>query len=90
MNELYLSTADKKEGGNKEMLVKMLRSQGIKITKQRTLIIDIILEQEIHSCKDIYQQASKVDSKIGVATVYRMVKTLEKIGAINRKISVTL
>lgn len=90
MSELYINAADKKEGGSKEVLLRKLRSQGIKITKQRTLVIDIILEKEFHSCKDIYQQASKVDPKIGVATVYRMVKTLEKIGAINRKISVTL
>ena len=35
--------------------------------------------------KEIYYKAVKKDPKIGAATVYRMVNTLEEIGAINRK-----
>ena len=34
---------------------------------------------------EIYYKAVKKDPKIGAATVYRMVNTLEEIGAINRK-----
>ena len=36
-------------------------------------------------CKEIYYQASLKDPSIGPATVYRMVNTLEQIGAISRK-----
>lgn len=69
----------------KEWIIEKLRDQGCRITKQRLLLIDIILENECSSCKDIYYKALKQDSKIGPATVYRMINTLEEIGAINRK-----
>ena len=36
------------------------------------------------ACKEIYYKASKLDPKIGTATVYRMVNLLEQIGAISR------
>ena len=36
-------------------------------------------------CKEIYYKASQKDNRIGSATVYRMINTLEEIGAISRK-----
>ena len=56
-----------------------------KITKQRLILLDVILEGECGSCKEIYYRASKIDHSIGTATVYRMINTLEEIGAIDRK-----
>ena len=35
--------------------------------------------------KEIYYRALKQDENIGFATVYRMINTLEEIGAISRK-----
>ena len=49
------------------------------------MLIDIILENDCSSCKEIYYKALKADEKIGVATVYRMINALEEIGAISRK-----
>lgn len=49
------------------------------------MIIDIILESECTCCKEIYFKASRIDNKIGTATVYRMINKLEEIGAISRK-----
>lgn len=69
----------------KELIINELRSKGLRITKQRKLIIDIILDEECTCCKEIYYQAHGKDSSIGIATVYRMVKTLEEIGAIDRR-----
>jgi len=66
-------------------IMEALREQGFRITKQRKIVIDIILENNCSCCKEIYYQANKIDSKIGIATVYRMVKTLEDIGAIDKK-----
>lgn len=43
------------------------------------------MKNECSCCKEIYYEALKNDSSIGIATVYRMVKTLEEIGAIDRK-----
>lgn len=69
----------------KEIVVQTLKNQGYRITKQRLMLLDVILEEECSSCKEIYYKASKLDNKIGTATVYRMVNTLEEIGAISRK-----
>lgn len=69
----------------KELIIEKLRERGCRITKQRLMLIDIILEEECSSCKEIYYKAVKADSRIGTATVYRMVNTLEEIGAISRK-----
>ena len=69
----------------KDMIIERLREQGCRITRQRQLILDIILAEECSCCKEIYYKASKLDHKIGSATVYRMINTLEEIGAISRK-----
>ncbi len=68
----------------KEDIIQKLREQGFRITKQRRMLIDIILGEECSCCKEIYYKASKIDSTIGTATVYRMINTLEDIGAISR------
>ena len=69
---------------HKEMILKNLKKNGYRLTKQRMTLIDIILENDCASCKEIYYKASKVDHKIGVATAYRMIRLLEELGAISR------
>lgn len=69
----------------KEIIIQKLKERGCRITKQRLMLLDIILEEECSCCKEIYYKASKRDHKIGTATVYRMVNTLEEIGAISRE-----
>lgn len=69
----------------KEMVVQRLKEQGFRITKQRLMLLDVILEEDCSCCKEIYYKASAVDPSIGTATVYRMVNLLEDIGAISRK-----
>ncbi len=69
----------------KEMIIEKLKAHGGRITKQRLMLLDIILENECSSCKEIFYKASKIDRKIGTATVYRMINALEEIGAISRK-----
>ena len=69
----------------KEIIIQKLKEQGCRITKQRLMLLDIILEEDCSCCKEIYFKASSRDSKIGTATVYRMINTLEEIGAISRK-----
>ena len=64
----------------KEAILNRLRQRGCRITKQRMLLLDIILEEECSSCKEIYYKASKIDSSIGSATVYRMINMLERSG----------
>ena len=69
----------------KEIVLQRLRENGCRITKQRKLLLDIILQEECTSCKEIYYKAAAVDASIGTATVYRMINLLEEIGAISRK-----
>lgn len=69
----------------KEMILEALKEKGCRITKQRRVLLNIILENDCSSCKEIFYKASQKDSRIGVATVYRMVNLLEEIGAISRK-----
>ena len=69
----------------KENVIELLRERGCRITKQRLLLLDIILSEECSCCKEIFYEATKQDKGIGQSTVYRMVGLLEEIGAINRK-----
>lgn len=69
----------------KDMILEALKEKGCRITKQRRALLNIILENDCSSCKEIFYKASQNDSRIGVATVYRMVNLLEEIGAISRK-----
>lgn len=69
----------------KETVLQSLREHGCRITKQRQILLDVILEQECSSCKEMYYRANAIDSSIGMATVYRMVNVLEEIGVFSRK-----
>ena len=69
----------------REIVIQRLKEKGCRITKQRMVLLDIILNENCSSCKEIYYKASRIDSKIGTATVYRMINTLGEIGAINRR-----
>ena len=74
----------------KEMIINKLKENGCRITKQRLLLLDILLDNQCQSCKDVYYKANGKDSTIGIATVYRMMNALEDIGVINRKIEVNV
>ena len=67
-------------------VIEQLKKQGFRITKQRKLLIDIILSETCSCCKEVYVLASKKDPGIGMATVYRTVDALEKIGVLKRGI----
>ncbi len=69
----------------KNYIIEKLRKKNYRITSQRSLIVDTILEHECSCCKEIYYQAVKKDSTIGIATVYRMVALLEEMEVINRR-----
>lgn len=68
----------------KEMVLQKLKERGCRITKQRQILLDIILQEDCSCCKEIYYKAAKLDNKIGIATVYRMINMLEEVGAIDR------
>ena len=70
-----------------ELVLKELRRQGKRITGQRRIILEIILNQEWENCKDIYYEALKRDPAIGIATVYRMLDTLEETNILEKQCS---
>lgn len=83
--EKYDSQPIHRKINQKNTILDELKKRGFRITSQRKLIIDIILENECSCCKEIYYQAVRKDSTIGIATIYRMIKILEEIGAIDRR-----
>ena len=72
----------------REVVIQRLKENGCRITKQRLMLLDIILKEDNSSCKEIYYKAAAADSKIGAATVYRMINTLEEIGVVTRQIRI--
>ena len=70
-----------------ELVLQELKKNGKRITGQRKIILDIILQQDWENCKDIYYEALKKDSSIGIATVYRMLDTLDEIGILEKRCS---
>ncbi len=69
----------------KDKIVRKFKAKGGRMTRQRELVLDIILEGDCSCCKEIYYRATQKDPEIGVATVYRMVNKLEEMGVISRK-----
>ena len=69
----------------KGFIISELKKNGCRITSQRKLLIDVILQDECSCCKEIYYKVQEKDKNIGPATIYRMVNMLERIGAISRK-----
>ena len=70
-----------------DLVLQELKKNGKRITGQRKIILEIILQQDWETCKDIYYEALKKDSSIGIATVYRMLDTLEEIGVLEKRCS---
>ena len=58
-------------------------AKGVKLTDQRKTIAKIMSNSQDHPDVDeLYKRASKIDSKISIATVYRTVKLFEEAGII--------
>ncbi len=67
-----------------EQIITALRDKGMRITKQRRIVANVIAENDGASCKDICCIVRNMDKTIGTATVYRMIKALEDIGVVER------
>ena len=67
-----------------ETIIQELKKRRKRITEQRRVMIDVIAEGDCKSFKELYVKVAKRDPAIGQATVYRMLLTLEEIGAIER------
>jgi Fur family ferric uptake transcriptional regulator len=60
-------------------------AKGLRMTGQRRVIAQVLENAHDHpDVEDLYLRASKVDSNISIATVYRTVKLFEETGIIER------
>lgn len=73
----------------KEQVIAEFQKKGKRITEQRKMLLDVILEGNWTSCKDIYYEAKKRDPKLGMATVYRTLSALEEMGVLSRTFQYT-
>ena len=65
----------------KDSIEQKCLDKGVKLTDQRKIIAKIMSESSDHPDVDeLYKRASKVDSRISIATVYRTVKLFEESG----------
>ena len=59
--------------------------KGVKLTDQRKIIAKVMTESDDHPDVDeLYKRVSKIDLKIGIATVYRTVKLFEEAGILTK------
>ena len=68
----------------KKDIVNEFQRLGKRITKQRMVILDVILVQNWTDCKEVYYEAVRRDSTVGLSTVYRTIRMLEEIGVLKR------
>lgn len=62
---------------------KLCLDKNIKLTENRRIVAKIIAESSDHpDVEELYKRAAKVNSSIGIATVYRAVKMFEEEGVI--------
>ncbi len=62
---------------------KICAEKNIKLTENRRIVARVISQSNDHpDVEEVYNRASKINPKIGIATVYRAVNMFEEIGAI--------
>jgi Fur family ferric uptake transcriptional regulator len=65
----------------RETFRKYISQQGLKLTRQREIILDEFLRSAAHlSTEDLYMKVRKKHPHIGYATVYRTLKLLAECG----------
>lgn len=63
----------------------MCIDRGMRMTEQRRIIARVLSEATDHpDVEEVYRRATKVDSRISIATVYRTVRLFEEAGILER------
>ena len=64
---------------------KLCAAKGLKMTEQRRVIARVLSEAQDHPDVDsVYRRASKADSRISIATVYRTVRLFEEASILTK------
>jgi len=74
------------DDSRKDDLKELLKKSGYKFTDQRSAVLDVLIKhKDSHlSIDDIYNYVKESNPDIGIATVYRTLTLLEKVGAVVR------
>jgi len=68
-----------------DRLEKLCVAKGMRMTDQRRVIARVLSEAHDHpDVEELYARASKIDSHISIATVYRTVRLFEEAGILER------
>ena len=63
-----------------------LRDEGLRVTAQRALILEIIQQSDEHlDAEDIYFRARRRDPKLSLSTVYRTLNILKEMGLVEQR-----
>jgi Fur family ferric uptake transcriptional regulator len=63
------------------ILDKYISSQGLRMTRQRRLIVEVLLATDGHlNIDELYQEVRQRDDNVGYATIYRTLKLLTECG----------
>lgn len=61
-----------------------LQERGIRLTRQRQILLDLMDESGLHlDAEQLYQLAKKKDPKINRVTVYRTINMLKEVGLVD-------
>ena len=61
-----------------QSLLEKCLNLGLKMTDQRKVIVKVLSESKDHpDVESVYRRASKIDKRIGIATVYRTIKLFQ-------------
>lgn len=70
----------------KERIRARLQTESLRLTPQRNAVVEVLIANaEDHlSAEEIYMHTKEIHNEIGLATVYRNLELLEKLGIIHR------
>lgn len=64
-----------------------LREEGVRITRQRTALLEVLSESRDHPDADeLHRRAREKDASVSLATVYRTLAQLEEMGLVHRHV----
>lgn len=64
----------------------ILNSSGKRVTRQRTLLLDLIRHSKGHvDADELYRVAKKKDQRLSLATVYRNLQLFKKLGVVEER-----
>lgn len=68
-----------------DRLEQLCAEKGLRMTDQRRIIARVLSESDDHpDVETVYQRASAIDAKIGLATVYRTLRLFEEANILER------